>query len=268
MVCRAHFGFCERLEGMNAHKDRVAQAFSRSAQTYDLAAQVQADVAIEVATKALQGPLPGNPAILEIGCGTGGLTRHLLQGVEGGTFLITDISPQMLAHCRDNVGDSRTTFTAMDGEHPDLGGQKFDLIVSSLAIQWFNDLQEGLERLSQHLNPGGRIVFSTLGEHTFDEWRTAHAVLQLSAGMPAFLSSHAIGLAWPKSGRGEIREKMIQRSYPDARTFARTLKTIGANTPAMGHKPLSPKNFRRLSDQLGQNFANTYHVVFGEFTKA
>ncbi|MBL4614669.1 MAG: methyltransferase [Magnetovibrio sp.] len=252
---------------MNAHKDRIVQAFSKSAQTYDLAAQVQADVASEVAANALRCALPVNPDVLEIGCGTGGLTRRILDGISGGRFLISDISAQMLACCQGNTSDSRASFVRMDGEHPDLGTQSFDLIVSSLAIQWFSDLNAGLERLSQHLKPGGHIVFSTLGEHTFKEWRAAHADLELLDGMPAFLSSAAITLAWPKSGRGEVREKRIQRGYADARTFARTLKTIGANTPAMGHRPLSPKNFRRVSDQLGQNFTNTYHVVFGQFTK-
>lgn len=257
---------------MNADKDRVAQAFSRSAQTYDLAAQVQSDVAAEVAHMVLAAKWPANPDVLEIGCGTGGLTRPLLHGIEGGTFLITDISTQMLAQCRDNVAEPRTTFTPLDGEHPDLATQRFDLIVSSLAFQWFTDLPGGLDRLSRHLKPGGHLIFSTLGEHTFEEWRAAHAALRLSDGMPTFLSSQAIHLAGPEAvrgaGQGVIHEKMIRRRYPDARAFARTLKTIGANTPALGHKPLSPKNFRRVSQHLGQNFISTYHVVFAHFTKA
>lgn len=252
---------------MNAHKDRIAQAFSRSAQTYDLAAQVQADIAAQVAMRAVSPQPPPNPDILEIGCGTGGLTQRLLDGVEGGVFLITDISAQMLMRCQDNISDARASFLQMDGEHPDLGARQFDLIVTSLAIQWFHDLRGGLERLSQHLKPGGRIVFSTLGEKTFTQWRAAHDALDLSDGMPAFLSTGAITLALPKPGRGRVDEKMIQRRYENARAFARTLKTIGANTPAAGHKPLSPKNFRRVSEHLGQNFTNTYHVVFGEFTK-
>jgi len=258
---------------MNAHKERVAQAFSRSAQTYDQAAQVQDDIAAEVAAKALNttrsGPLPDDPKILEVGCGTGALTRRMLDGVDGGTFLVTDIAPDMLGRCQANISDPRVSFVCMDGEHPApvLGDQCFDLIVTSLAVQWFVDLRAGLVRLSQHLNPGGRIVFSTLGDGTFIEWRAAHTALGLADGIPAFINAGALTRMWPQKGKGIVSEKMIKRRYQNARSFARILKSIGANTPAIGHKPLSPKNFRRLSAHLGPNFANTYHVVYGDFTK-
>lgn len=253
---------------MMVQKDRVTGAFSRSAKTYDQASQVQEMVAVEVADQALSGALPSNPKILEIGCGTGALTRKLLDRVSDGSFYITDISADMIETCRGNINDPRLTFDVMDGEHPDEDAGTYDLIVSSLAFQWFTELQDGLARLSHLLAPGGRLVFSTLGDETFSEWRAAHHAFGLSSGIPKFNTGAELSSMWPSSGKGCVQERRIERPYADAKAFARALKVIGANTPALGHVPLSPGNFRRIAEHLGDNFTMTYHVLYGEFVKA
>lgn len=256
-----------------AHKERIAEAFSRSAQSYDQSAQTQDQVAAHVAAMVLSFNIQKDSQVLEIGCGTGALTRRLLAGIEGGSFFITDIAPDMLAMCQRAHADPRARFACLDGEHLDLGGQglegqKFDLIVSSLAVQWFGDLQAALERLAAHLNPGGRLVFSTLGDKTFANWRAAHAQLGLRAGMSGFVAPTELTRMWPKTGRGEVTELMLPRRYEDALAFARALKDIGAHTPVPDHQPLGAKDFRRVSAQLGAGFTDSYHIVFGLFTKS
>jgi len=252
---------------MNAQKSRIAEAFSRSAHRYEQASQLQAEVATALAHMAVKD-LPEAPRILEIGCGTGGLTRHLLDEISDGTFLITDIAPTMVETCRERCADPRATFAHMDGEHPDLGDGQYDLIVSSLAMQWFADLRGGIAVLSRHLVPGGRLVFSTLGHDTFINWRKAHADLGLKDGTPDYPTPQAVGRMWPKNGQGRVCESRIERPYDNARTFARRLKTIGANTPAAGHRPLSPKAFRQIATYLGDNFTDQYHIIYATFTKA
>jgi malonyl-CoA O-methyltransferase len=251
-----------------AHKQRIAEAFSRSAHTYDQSAQTQDQVAAQVAALVLRANIHKNIQVLEIGCGTGALTRRLLAGIEGGSFFITDIATDMLAMCQRAHADPRARFACLDGEHLNLEGQTFDLIVSSLAVQWFGDLQAALERLALHLNPGGRLVFSTLGDKTFANWRAAHAHLGLRAGMSGFVAPTDLARMWPKTGRGEVTEWMLPRRYEDALAFARALKDIGAHTPVPDHQPLGAKDFRRVSAQLGADFTDSYHVVFGLFTKS
>lgn len=251
---------------MNAQKSQIVDAFSRSADSYEQASQVQATVAANVADQVLDD-LPEAPDVLEIGCGTGGLTRHLLSGVTGGRFLITDIAPNMVEKCKSQCEDARVEYLCMDGERPSLEGRRFDLIVSSLAVQWFADLRSGLAELADLLKPGGRLVFSTLGVDTFANWRAAHAALGLQDGTRSYPDLVEIEAMMPPGGTLQLREERIERDYDDARVFARRLKTIGANTPASGHKPLSPKDFRRISAHLGENFTDHYHIVYASFTK-
>lgn len=250
---------------MPIRKEIIARAFSGGARSYDKAAQLQQEVAPLVAELALIPTLPSHPNILEIGCGTGGLTKYLLDKVDGGDFLITDISDGMIEQCQRNLTDPRMRFKQMDGENPDLGSQKFDLIVSSLTVQWFQNLEQGLHRLINHLAPDGRLVISTLGEQTFTEWRKAHDDLGLASGIPDFIPATALAMIWPDAHHGQVEEQLITRAFPDAHSFARMLKAIGANTPIDGHRPLTPGSFRKLSQKLGRNFDVTYHVLFGSY---
>ena len=156
----------------------------------------------------------------------------------------------------------------MDGERPELEGRQFDLIVSSLAVQWFADLRAGLAALAQLLKPGGRLLFSTLGNETFANWRAAHEALGLQDGTRNYPDLSEIEALMPSGGVVKLSEERIERDYDDARVFARRLKTIGANTPASGHKPLSPKDFRRISAHLGENFTDHYHIIYASLIKS
>ncbi|MEG3617418.1 methyltransferase domain-containing protein [Magnetovibrio sp. PR-2] len=252
---------------MSAQKSQIVDAFSKSADSYEQASQVQAQVAAQVAALALDG-LVSAPDVLEIGCGTGGLTRHLLTGTSGGRFVITDIAPNMVDKCKTQCADPRVDYLCMDGERPSLEGRQFDLIVSSLAVQWFADLQAGLAELAGLLKPGGQLLFSTLGCETFANWRAAHAALGLKDGTRSYPDLTEIEALMPSGGSVVLWEERIERAYDDAHVFARRLKTIGANTPASGHKPLSPKDFRRISAHLGENFTDSYHIVYACFIKS
>ena len=52
---------------------------------------------------------------------------------------------------------------------------RYDLVCTSLAAQWFVDLESTLARLAQTLLPGGTLAYATLAHGTFRQWREAHA---------------------------------------------------------------------------------------------
>ena len=76
-------------------KQRIAAAFSAAVASYEAAAEAQDLAATGLAERVAGLILPPNPRVLEVGCGTGLLTRRLLPKV-GGHWLITDIAPAMV----------------------------------------------------------------------------------------------------------------------------------------------------------------------------
>lgn len=219
------------------HRRQIERAFA-AASDYDRHARVQRLVARRLAMRIAALPLPSSPRILEIGCGTGFLTEALIEQGIGGEWLITDISPEMVDRCRRRVGEADDRrFAVLDGEYgtPDAG--PFDLVCSSLVMQWFDDHHAALDRMIGWLTPPGHCIFATLGAGSFAEWRAAHTAEGLQPGTPRFPSAEEL------SAR-EV-ERYVER-HDSALDFMRALKAIGAHTAARRHRPLQPSALRRV----------------------
>jgi malonyl-CoA O-methyltransferase len=242
-------------------KDRITRAFASQAGVYDVAADVQWLVANRLAERIEAAPLSPHARILEIGCGTGFLSVRLAEAFPQAELVLTDIAASMLERCRARVGN-RGQYVVVDGERPQGLTGPFDLIAASLAFQWFVDLAGGLQRLSALLAPGGRMMFTTLGQRTFVEWREAHAELGLACGTPVYPSIE--DFPWPEGSIHKIEEELVRQPYADGHDFIKSLKALGAGEPAPGYRPLPAGAFRRLLASLDGGFSATYHVLFGE----
>lgn len=246
------------------HKSRIARRFNAAAPTYDAASPVQRTAAHQLAQYIHELTLPhstGRPRVLEIGCGSGHLTRELLPHI-GGNWFVTDIAPAMVMHCRDAVGPV-AHYLVMDGERPALAGP-FDLIVSNLAAQWFSDLPGALLKLARLLAPGGRLALSTLGSENFAAWRAAHDALGLAAATPSYPSSASIVEAFPANLTLHLSEQTLPAHGADPLEFVRGLRTIGADTPSPGTSPLTPGQLRRVLHHVAQSAPAgiCYHLVY------
>jgi len=247
---------------MNEHKGRIASAFSAQADVYDAAADLQWLVAEHLSDQITARIKKAPERVLEIGCGTGFLSARLAEAFPETRLLLTDIAPTMLSRCRTRVGN-RHDYKVLDGERPEGLVGKFDLIASNLAFQWFVDLPGALARLAELLAPGGQMIFSTLGQATFTEWRRAHQTLDLACGTPTYPTPEEF--PWPAAPfEHDHAEEMILHPYADGRDFVNSLKLLGASEPAPGYRPLSPGAMRRLLASLEHGFEATYHVIYGE----
>ncbi|BDU71700.1 methyltransferase [Mesoterricola silvestris] len=241
---------------MSAWKDTILRRFDAAAGTYDGQAGPQLRVAGDLAAGILALPPGPAPEVLEIGCGTGFLTAALAPALPGCRWLATDLAPAMVAACARRVPSVEAR--VLDGEAPDLGGRRFDLIVSSLAVQWFGDLGAGLARLHGLLKPGGVLAVTTLGAGTFPEWRGRCRAAGVEPGTPAYPSPEALAALLPGSA-------VQRRSYPmrcgNLHGFLDHLKLTGARTAAPGHAALSPAALGRLLRAGGGEFLATYDVL-------
>ncbi|MGE4481812.1 methyltransferase [Acidocella sp.] len=239
--------------------NRIAENFSMGAGHYDEVVKIQPLVAAKLAAK-----LAGQPRrILEIGCGTGALSQILARRFPEAELVLTDISPPMLEICRKKLA-GQASFNLMNGEFPDLSLGHFDLIVSSLAMQWFADLQGAIARLALLLNENGCLAFATLGSLNFLEWRELLKRLGLQAGMYDYPKSDAF--PWPVGLNGKIGEEFFQESHANGLAFLKALKMIGAHSPPAGRQPLPNAAMKRILSASSEGFTVTYHVLYGDLT--
>ncbi|AWN41081.1 methyltransferase domain-containing protein [Methylobacterium durans] len=248
---------------MSSWKQAVARAFD-GAEGYDRAAGVQARVAASLVERIAGLPLGPRPRVLEIGCGTGFLTRALRERLAPRALLATDIAPGMVARAKARAPDGPDLrYLVMDGERPCLApGPRFDLIASSLAAQWFEDLPGAVAGLSHLLAPGGWLALATLAEGTFGEWGRAHATSGTRAATPAYPPLRTLRALAPPGCTLSVAEEPFVEAHPDGRAFLAALRAIGARTPGEGGRPLSPGALRRVLRSFEADGARvTYRVA-------
>lgn len=228
-------------------KERIARGFARSAAAYDQHAwpQQRAAQVLLAEVEHWSAHLPPGP-VLEIGCGTGGLSGGLARLLPQREIWFTDLSAALLDACRQRLGTAgpnaeRLHWEVMDGETgPARSG--YALIVSGMALHWFADWAGALQRWLGALGSGGVLMCSFQEAQSFPEWREQCRRLELPCTANPFPALQQVqkvlggGRCWAQEERWE---------YESARAFFRSLKDTGTATSLEGGA-LGAGAFRRL----------------------
>ena len=111
---------------------------------------------------ALRSLLPQSLAglrILDLGCGFGDFARAARR--EGARTVVgIDVSWRMLERAAALTDDPAIEYRRQSVERLDLDGDRFDLVVSSLALHYVEDYAGALARVANVLRRGGRFAFS------------------------------------------------------------------------------------------------------------
>ena len=119
--------------------------------------------------------------VVDLGCGTGELTRRLADSLPDSDVLGIDASTQML----ERTGEyARPGLRFEQGNQAELGG-KWDMILSNAALHWSENHKELIPRLFRCLNPGGQIAVQVPSNHN----STAHLTIIEVAGREPFVSA-------------------------------------------------------------------------------
>lgn len=97
--------------------------------------------------------------VLDLGCGFGWFCRWARE--QGAAHVLgLDVSERMLARSLATTRHPAITYTRADMEHLDLSPASFNLVYSSLALHYIEDLNRLMSQVYRSLIPGGSLVFS------------------------------------------------------------------------------------------------------------
>ena len=119
--------------------------------------------------------------VVDLGCGTGELTRRLADSLPDSNVLGLDASPQMLERAKEFI---RPGLRFELGNQADLDGE-WDLIFSNAALQWSDNHEQLIPNLFNRLAPGGQIAVQVPSNHN----STAHLTIIDVAGREPFVSA-------------------------------------------------------------------------------
>jgi trans-aconitate 2-methyltransferase len=146
------------------------------AKAYDRLADPQEQWGLEVLERL---ELQGAETALDAGCGSGRVTRHLLERLPRGRLIGVDGAPSMIELARENLaayGDRVELFVS-DLLELDLD-QAVDVVFSNATFHWILDHQRLFERLFAALRPGGVMEAQCGGEGNVAEWKRAIAAAE------------------------------------------------------------------------------------------
>ncbi|GLR09988.1 malonyl-[acyl-carrier protein] O-methyltransferase BioC [Mixta theicola] len=242
------------------NKQAVAQAFGRAAGGYDRFAGLQ-----RYSGERLMALLPALSAgtVLDAGCGTGWFSRRWRE--QGHQVIALDLSPGMLAQARRD--ETAHHYLLGDIEALPLRAHSVDMSWSNLAMQWCDDLAQGLRELCRVTRPGGRVLFSTLAEASLHEVRSAWQALDDYQHVNTFLSEAAIRQA----GDGlalRLSSETVEQRFPDVRSALQSLKGIGATHIHQGRASglLTRQRLQQLAQHWPQDergYRLSYQLVTG-----
>ncbi len=147
-------------------KALIQKRFGRKLKIYDENAKIQKQMA-EKLVSLLSGKSDFKN-ILEIGCGTGLLTKIVSQKCDFEKYIANDI----VADCGNYISKINPDIKFIEGDIEKLlveTDKKFDLIISNASIQWIEDFEGFIKKLISKLKTDGILLFSIFGNENFRE---------------------------------------------------------------------------------------------------
>ena len=224
---------------------QVRRAFSRSAASYDAAAQLQHAVEARLLESldylddpALQREPPQR--VLDLGCGTGRASIAMQKRWPKAQIVSLDLALPMLRQARGTSARSmgwlsnpfarKPAQVCADARALPLAEASVDVLFSNLCVQWVEDLDALFAGFRRVLKPNGLLLVSTFGPETLWELRDAFAHADAAPHVSPFADIAGVGDALVRAGFHQpVLDREDERThYQDLPSLMRELRAIGA----------------------------------------
>jgi SAM-dependent methyltransferase len=213
--------------------------------------------------------IPPDARVLDVGCGTGALTRALAERVGGANVAAVDPSEPFVEACRSRVPDADVRVAR--AEALPFEDQAFDAVLSQLVVNFLPDAPQGMAEMRRVTRRGGTVagcVWDYAGEMTMLRtfWEAAEALdpegaARFSEGaIMQYAKPDDLEQLWVEAGLDEVRVEPLvaEAAYDDFDDlWAPFLTGVGpagryaASLDADAQATLHDEFFRRLGEPQG-----------------
>lgn len=245
-------------------KQRIGRQFGRAANRYNQEAQVQLDIA-EDGLSMLQGQFD---TMLDIGCGTGRISRRLK--AFSNRVLAIDLAEGMCQFACQQIPETIHWITA-DAESLPLQDGSINGVFSSMALQWCYPLDTALKELYRVMADGSSGVLAILSQGALAELNQCWSQIDTQRHVNSYPEQTAmVEMAGNLGFKVEFESRDYVTWHQDLRQVLASIKDIGANveTQNANHGHLTRQHLIQLINEYEkyrvaeQGLPLTYQVCF------
>lgn len=229
-------------------KELIKQRFSKNLNTYQENAIIQMNMA-----EKLINLLPDKSFsnILELGCGTGFLTKIATEKLSYNSYTAVDIVKECEPYIKKVNND--IGFINDDIETINLT-EKYDLIISNAVFQWLNDFETFITKLQNNLTENGIILFTTFGTKNFQE---ISKVANLSL---KYYSIDELKNILKQYTIIHLEEEILDKKFQTTKEMFEHMKKTGVN--AISEKTWSLKDFKEFKQNYQNIYKDSVHLTY------
>jgi ubiquinone/menaquinone biosynthesis C-methylase UbiE len=168
-------------------------------------------------------------AVLDVGCGTGAITRGIADAVgPSGRVVGVDVTPGFIEEARRrHAGVAHLTFALAD-IHTFRTDARFDVVTTARVLQWLSRPGKAVRAMAALARPGGRVVALDYSHEKIawdpappDSMRRFYAAFlawRAEAGMDNLIADHLVSLfeqAALAAIRSDAQHETTKRGDPD-----------------------------------------------------
>jgi trans-aconitate 2-methyltransferase len=182
--------------------------------------------------------LTGDEVVLDAGCGSGRVTRLLLERVPDGRVIGVDGSPSMIDRAREQLAGYGERIELVVSDLLALAvATPVDAIFSNATFHWILDHEALFARLFDCLRPGGVLEAQCGGEGNVAEWQRALEAVEGDERFSAYL--RGMPSAWNFASVGDTRDRLIRAGFE--------VSAAGVWLEPKDVAPREPREFARTS---------------------
>ncbi|CAK8163372.1 hypothetical protein CAXC1_340004 [Candidatus Xenohaliotis californiensis] len=198
--------------------------FNKHSQTYHSQSFLQRFTAQSLMNKLYLMQSPKN--ILEIGCGSGNLTKIINHKYPESNLYALDISPKMLQIIQNNKKLMKNNIYFAADACKIVTKKKVDLLLSNMTMQWIDTLEDSLIKLSKICK---NMAISILIEGSLKNWNNLYKLYGHKSPVLNFPTTNNLYKIFAKLGlKNQIITEQVTHFFIKPIYFAKQIKLLGA----------------------------------------